>query len=572
MIRQFRTSLILLVSAIVVLGFSRTTSDPDLWGHLRFGLDLLDTGHVIRPDPYSFLTQGVTWVNHEWLAEALLAVAWRTAGATGIIVLKLTITLAIIGVLYAYLLRRGLTVFGASTVLLVNIPLMLPWLGAARPQMFTYLCWAITLTAIARAEYASSPFESLDSRAPSDSQASRAPSVRSAPRVLWVLPAVFALWANLHGGFLAGMGITGLWVLARAVQRLAQRGWRDGAPAGGAAAGSAAAGDATATEAARLPTLMSPASASAAAHDWPREMREIWLPTAVAVLATLATPYAGELWVFLHTALTSRLEIVEWNPVEAISFEGLAHLVVLVPAVCGWFWSRRERRPALLFLFFVAVLLPMIARRHTPLFAIALVVLAGEHEADAVARMFERRQAQADERPIPAGAGRLIAAMFLVTATICVGASLHQFTRILVDRDEYPVEAVELLRASGVQANMATNFNWGEYVLWHLGPNVKVSIDGRRETVYTDAIYEENQRFNFGYGKWDALIERPGVDLALVPTDHWPVFNLLKLKPGWTVVFQDDRSAIVARQGSPAAAAIARTPRPARVADKLAFP
>src|SRR5581483_1299319 len=117
-------------------------------------------------------------------------------------------------------------------------------------------------------------------------------------------------------------------------------------------------------------------------------------------------------WVFLHTALTSRLEIVEWNPVEAISFEGLAHLVVLVPAVCGWFWSRRERRPALLFLFFVAVLLPMIARRHTPLFAIGLVVLAGEHEADAVARLFERRKEQADERPIPVGASRLIAAMF----------------------------------------------------------------------------------------------------------------------------------------------------------------
>ncbi len=518
MIRQFRTSLILLVSAIVVLGFSRTTSDPDLWGHLRFGLDLLDTGHVIRPDPYSFLTQGVTWVNHEWLAEALLAVAWRTAGATGIIVLKLTITLAIIGVLYAYLLRRGLTVFGASTVLLVNIPLMLPWLGAARPQMFTYLCWAITLTAIARAEYA---------------DADAAPS-----RALWVLPPVFAFWANLHGGFLAGVGITGLWVLARAVQRLGRDGWRS----------------------------------TPAVDGWRRELRRVWLPTGVAVLATLATPYAGELWVFLHTALTSRLEIVEWNPVEAISFEGLAHLVVLVPAVCGWFWSRRERRPALLFLFFVAVLLPMIARRHTPLFAIALVVLAGEHEADAVARMFERRKEQADERPIPAGAGRLIAAMFLVTAALCVGASLHQFTRILVDRDEYPVEAVELLRASGVQANMATNFNWGEYVLWHLGPNVKVSIDGRRETVYTDAIYEENQRFNFGYGKWDALIDRPDVDLALVPTDHWPVFNLLKLKPGWTVVFQDDRSAIVARQGSPAATAIARTPRPPRVADKLAFP
>jgi hypothetical protein len=500
-IRQFRASLIFLVCAIVILGFSRTTADPDLWGHLRFGLDLLDTGHVIRPDPYSFLTQGVTWVNHEWLAEALLAVAWRAAGAVGIIVLKLTVTLATVAVLYAYLLRRGLTVFGASTVLLVNIPLMLPWLGAARPQMFTYLCWAITLSAIGRAEY-------------------------GAPRALWVLPPVFALWANLHGGFLAGIGITGLWVLARAMQRV-----------------------------------------------WRLELRDVWLPTAVAVLATLATPYAGELWIFLHTALTSRLEIVEWNPVEAISFEGLAHLVVLVPAICGWLWTRREKRPPLFFLFLVAVLLPMIARRHTPLFAIALVVLAGEHEADTFARLFERRNLPAAPAPAPAKpAPRWIAAMFVIIATACVAASGPQFTRILVDRDEYPVEAVQLLRDAGVQANMATNFNWGEYILWHLGPAVKVSIDGRRETVYSDDVYAENQRFNFGYDKWDALIERPTVDLALVPTQHWPVYNLLSLKPGWKLLYEDDRSAIFARQNSPSATRLAHTPLPPRVADKLAFP
>jgi hypothetical protein len=543
-IRQFRTSLILLVCGIVVLGFSRTTADPDLWGHLRFGLDLLDTGRVIRPDPYSFLTAGVTWVNHEWLAEALLAVAWRAGGAPGIILLKLAITLSIVGVLYAYLLRRGLTVFGASTVLLVNIPLMLPWLGAARPQMFTYLCYAITLVAIGEAEYGNAPLTptlsppqagrgsaQLDPLAPRSGERVR---VRGGG-VLWWLTPVFLLWANLHGGFLAGIGIVGLWVIARAVQRVAGHGLR-------------------------------------AADVWRREAREVWFPVAVAVLATLVTPYAGDLWLFLRTALTSRLEIVEWNPVEAISFEGLAHLVVLVPAVCGWFWSRSERRPALLFLFFVTVLLPLIARRHTPLFAIGLIVLAGEHEADAVSRLFERRSQARETRPADPRAMRIMAAMFVVLAVVCVAASARQFTRILVDREEYPIEAVQLLHTSGVQANLATNFNWGEYVLWHAGPAVKVSIDGRRETVYSDASYEENQRFAFGYGKWDTLIDRPNVDLALVPTQHWPVSNLLRLKPGWIVLYEDDRSAIFARQGSTAATRLSHTPRPPRAADEVAFP
>src|SRR5262249_53693472 len=169
------------------------------------------------------------------------------------ILLKLAITLAIVGVLYACLLRRGLTVFGASTVLLVNIPLMLPWLGAARPQMFTYLCFAITLVVIVLAEYDETPGRA---------------------RVLWVLTPTFLLWANLHGGFLAGIGIVGIWTVARAVQTAAEDGAR-------------------------------------AMDAWRREARAVWVPVSIAVLATLATPYAGELWLFLRTALTSRLEIVE---------------------------------------------------------------------------------------------------------------------------------------------------------------------------------------------------------------------------------------------------------------------
>lgn len=541
MIRQFRTSLIVLVGAIVVLGFARTTADPDLWGHLRFGLDLLDTGRVVRPDLYSFLTAGVTWVNHEWLAEALLAIAWRSAGALGIILLKLFVTLSTVGVLYAFLLRRGLTVFGASTVLLANFPLTLPWLGAARPQMFTYLCFAITLAAIAHveAELSSEVLqpelagEGLQPRAtprasgappnhPLSPGTGRGAGVRGA-RVLWVLVPTFLFWANLHGGFLAGIGIVGLWLIARLIERR------------------------------RV--------------EW-----AIWTTVAVGCLATLVTPYAGELWLFLRTALTSRLEIVEWNPVEAISFEGLAHLVVLIPAVCGWFWSRLDKRPPLVFLFFVIILLPFIARRHTPLFAIGLIILAGEHEADAFLRLFERRAAHGDVRPADPRFMRIVAGMFVIIAVGCLAASARHFGRIIVDREEYPIEAVRVLRDSGVQAHIATNFNWGEYVLWHLGPGIKVSIDGRRETVYSNAVYEENQRFAFGYGKWDALIERPGVDIALVPTQHWPVANLLRLKPGWTALYEDDRSAIFARQGSAAATALARTARPPRAADEVAFP
>jgi hypothetical protein len=62
-------------------------TDPDLWGHVRFGLDILRDASIPPSDPYSFTSDRV-WVNHEWLAEVITADAFRLAGNPGLIALK----------------------------------------------------------------------------------------------------------------------------------------------------------------------------------------------------------------------------------------------------------------------------------------------------------------------------------------------------------------------------------------------------------------------------------------------------------------------------------------------------
>jgi len=54
-----------------------TTADPDLWGHVRFGLDMLSTGRLTTTDPYSY-TSDIPWLNHEWLSELIMGAAYRT--------------------------------------------------------------------------------------------------------------------------------------------------------------------------------------------------------------------------------------------------------------------------------------------------------------------------------------------------------------------------------------------------------------------------------------------------------------------------------------------------------------
>jgi hypothetical protein len=72
---SFRIGLGTAAATVILVAVAATRADVDLWGHVRFGTDILHSGRLASIDPYSF-TSDVPWVNHEWLAEVLFAAAW----------------------------------------------------------------------------------------------------------------------------------------------------------------------------------------------------------------------------------------------------------------------------------------------------------------------------------------------------------------------------------------------------------------------------------------------------------------------------------------------------------------
>ena len=48
--------LLALVGGVLLFSLARSVADPDLWGHVLFGGDLIRTGRIVRPDPYSYLS------------------------------------------------------------------------------------------------------------------------------------------------------------------------------------------------------------------------------------------------------------------------------------------------------------------------------------------------------------------------------------------------------------------------------------------------------------------------------------------------------------------------------------
>ncbi len=337
-------------------------------------------------------------------------------------------------------------------------------------------------------------------------------------RALWLAPPLVAVWANFHGAFLAGLGLLGVWSAAR-IAVVCHAAVKNGSP-------------------------------------WIKPCCQVALPALAAGLATMLNPYGPKLlWFLMETATVARPDIMEWQPVDVTKTEGIAYLALiglsfLAMATTATATTARRFRPALMAALACTAVLPLVALRHLPLAALAAAVLAGEYLGAAWERWLPVGQGPGDRRLHPR-AGLTALLLPLTGAVVLSGATLHHALRISVDprHAAYPVRAVALLRASGVRGNMAVFFNWGQYVIWRLSPRIKVSYDGRRETVYPEPLRALNNDWVQGVGRWDAILDEYPTDLALLDK-RLAAYNLMRLKAGWTLVYEDALAAIFVRDSS----------------------
>lgn len=492
-------ALIALVMGLGLYRFAQTLADPDIWGHIAIGRLYHDTGRIRQPDPFSYVTSGHEWLNFEWLFELILYRIFAGVGPSGLIVLKLAIGLLLVGTVYRVLCRQGLSAQRAGILVLGVIHFFVPFFLTVRPHLVTYAFFLIVLLLL----------RSLD---------------RGDVRWLYAAPPLFALWANLHPGFLAGLCVLGIWT----VVELGRRWLEKGAPA--------------------------------------RVRASMWTVIPILVACALATglnPWGFRLLPFLwRTATVPRPEISEWQPLFLASGQGVTYLLLVAVAAAGWVYSRRPYSLPLLGVLVACTLLPLVAWRHVPLTALAITVLSGEHIGDAWDRW-----SRASPGPIPApsvAVERVLVAAAALGAVLFVVLAVPRLGCIVIDPSlalGQPVRAIGLLRASGISGNLAIDFDWGLYAMYHIAPTIKISMDGRRETAYDDRAYYQNLDFKFGQGDWEALLREHDTQLALVRRFH-PSDNLLRLKPGWTLLYEDPLAALFGRADLPYLDRIIATPAP----------
>jgi hypothetical protein len=191
-----RFSFCALVGLLAVFQFSENTADPDLWGHIVFGRQILHTGGIPKREIYSWTAQGQPWINHEWLAELALGGAHEEWGGSGVLLLKMAVGL----LTFALCLRMGgfnvpwparYVTWGFGALAVVEIS----YGFAARPQIFTALGLALELMVLGRIH-------------------------GGARRWALALPVMFVFWINAHGGALAGFALLVLTAVVTTAQAL----------------------------------------------------------------------------------------------------------------------------------------------------------------------------------------------------------------------------------------------------------------------------------------------------------------------------------------------------------------
>ena len=176
---------------IVLLAvITHTRADPDLWGHVRFGRDIVSEATIPRLDQYAF-TSDREWINHEWLAESTMYIAFALGRGPGLVVLKMLVVLGMLALVWNGLSRQKVDSATRDLLIALTVFGTFPQLNHVRPQIFSVVAFASLIWILV---------------------------CRGPARRLLLIPLLFAAWVNFHGGWIVGGGVLALWAVLTLVR------------------------------------------------------------------------------------------------------------------------------------------------------------------------------------------------------------------------------------------------------------------------------------------------------------------------------------------------------------------
>ena len=494
--------LTLLVWLVCVLFLSAlTVADPDLWGHTLYGLRAIDLGVLTeRTDPFSYTVPDGEWINHEWASEYEFGLAWRLLGNVGLILWRNALVTGVLLFVLAAIRQAGAGLATATLLLVIGVECLSDFVVFVRPQVTTFFCFAAYLFILQKW------WQQTGSESASRGE--------SSTRWLFAIPLIMAAWVNHHGGFLAGIGVLGIYCVGALLRAFADS------------------------------STIPPA----------RQMAVVSLLT---LAATFANPYGWKLHAMLWEHLWTTQLVREWRPVWSV---GPSPVLAVPFGIAAFAFVFSRRRSLIDFVVLLVIGWQAVSHlRHVALLCIAVMVLLPAQIEDALQRLFPllRQRWSGLENLWKQRAGVAAVSVFLIGLQVQTSLDLWQHGvtpwQIAVENRSYvpgmPTRALAAMKQLGVNGNMVTDYGWGQFAIWYTFPESHLAFDGRYRTVYPAQIEQKLiafQKAGDDLPQVCPLIDDFPTEIALLPVKAGTT-RYLDTRADWVSVYRDDQAVLFLR-------------------------
>jgi hypothetical protein len=487
---------------ICLLAFSRLSDgllrDADTGVHIRNGEQILATHTITRIDSFSYTRHGEPWFAWEWLYDVVIAAIHHVSGLNGVILFTAVVIGATFALLFRFILRRSENVAVAAFLTLSAIAAAQVHM-LARPHVLSWLLTVLWVECLCRFE---------------DGEASA---------LLW-LPPLMLLWVNVHGGFVLGLGLLGIFAVGRLCSALMTPSLRDR-----------------------------------------RKTDQLIAVLSACLLTTLLTPYGYQLHVHVYQYLSDSFlmnNIEEFaSPnfhVAVYRFFELFILLVIAAVIMG-----RNRITATGFLLLLFSLhAGLYAARNIPISVIIMSLVlgpllaispgsgfpalprwlrstlaAGKSVSDSMTRLEGQLRGHAVVLVVMAASWALVWNGGWVFSTQILNAHF--------DEKIFPEKAAQFIQQRGIRDHLFSTDVWGAYLIYKLYPATRVYFDDRHD-FYGAAFVKEYGKAYFATRQWREPLDRYQVKWVLMPTDS-PLSTALRESRDWHIEYDDGLAMVFAR-------------------------
>jgi hypothetical protein len=478
---------------------NRPLADPDIGWHIRTGERILATHTLPHADPFSSTMYGQPWFAWEWLYDLALGILHRACGLNGVAWLCAVIVAATFTILLSQLLKRG-------TGLLLAIALMLLAEAAAtvhlyaRPHIVSWLLTLLWFVALERWEQG------------------------NAPRWLqWFFPASMLFWVNLHGGWLFGLALLAIYILASFIESLRTK------------------DDFAAIRAAQRARAM------------------MWTGIASAA-ATLANPFGWRLHAHIYHYLGDRYLMSRIAEFRSPNFHGWSQRcfgVILLLTLLAFAGHVRKVRLSHLLVALLAIYAGLLSTRNLPVSSMLLVLIIGPilwssfvalSANPGAWRWLRKRASGAVEFCDRMGALELELRGHLwpmIAAALALAICLHggrlgsrQLINTQFDPKKVPAAAADFLQTQPGDEPIFSTDSWGGYLIYRFYSRRQVVVDDRHDLYGPSRVREILVLMQAEPG-WRGVLEKWNIHTIVLPEDA-TLANLLRQIPqDWRLVYED---------------------------------